>query len=401
MANQSLQAYEQMLGQIRPNVPAPSMPAPATPPANPSFMGVMTDPTSTSRFLFDLGARLAQPIQPGQTRAGHVLAAGSQELGKLTQAKASEASRKRQEAAQDIQMAANKRELESADLRDDLVRSQIMKNLKPDTPSGTVAAKVQERMAKAKTLFANYPQIYQNLDEALGAVDRMEFDQTVEAERSQAIADYYNKRAIIRTPEEQVADLAEINAKFDERKQKYLIDLIKDPKVTEGVAKGATGAGPGVTDIGTQAQGPLPQTREEWTALGPEGMLARLPEIRPDATPEQLQAVVQQHFPDWKPPAVSQKLEAPPAAEEEKPKPTTRRERRASARAAAKKRRAAATTKEEQAAEDKEFAQAELNEMLASEDRPALQVWLEKNRKNLTPAQRRRVMARITKLKGK
>jgi len=335
------------------------------------YLNNLEDPNSASRFLIDLGSRLLQKRERGQSQLGHIAASGQGALQQRAAKKAAVLKAIRQKKLDNSRLATEGRELKSADLRDEYIRSQITKNLRGS--GTTTAAKVQEINQHAGVLLKNHPDLYKNIDEATEAAIMIQSPNGADLWKAKATAKFVTDNQFLLDDVEMEAGLAKINAEYESLKKAALPDPIKDK------------AEPGATPTAT------PQTREEWIALGPVGMMEKLKEMKPQATTEQLNKIVGRHFPGE---TVKPKTKAKPVAETKVKaglKPEERKVRREEMATRVKKSREERKTRKATKAADLKAEKAEARRYVEDEflklSQEEQKKWFVKNRKHLTGRQ--------------
>jgi len=354
------------------------------------FLAGASDSTNSGRFLMDLGMKLLQDPQQGQSQLAHIAAAGSSALNKLEQAKASEAAAKGATELRESRLATEKRTLESADLGDALTRAKI-RDLDEKKGGKAPAAKVQEINQRAQDLLTNHPELYKTLPEAREAAVRQVHVDDVEKQRAKAISAYLTNNVLIRTEEEQQADLKKIHAQYDKQIAAKPFDPI--PQSTALPGKPAAAAGGSKRDAMVA----------EITAVGREGVGDWLRQRKPDATDAdiaQLTATVFGKEGKTKPKTKPQVKPKPKRGDS----PQTRKARVEARRAAIMKSRAAGKAKtasvkaERQKAKDE--ASGYLDSTFPSLSKKEMRRWFTKNRKHLSSTEVRKATRTMRKAKG-
>jgi len=343
------------------------------------FLAGASDSTNSGRFLMDLGMKLLQAPQQGQSQLGHIAAAGSSALNKLEQAKASEAAAKGVTELRESRLATEKRTLESADLRDELTRAKIRDLDEKKGAKGKVAASVQKQAADIKILRTQYPKHFKTDASAGAYLMNKKQAEALSLAKAKAQADFRATNELIFSDNPQgFADAIEgVGKGFEEQIAKLNIpDLTQDPQA-------ATTAAPAPDGRPASSKATL---TEAFKAGGWGGVPALMKDkLGREPTEAEIASVRKNVFGDRK-----------KAKPKEKAKPrVSRKDARVTA---AKKRRAA---KAERDADDggREIALSEFENETKTMDRPKLQVWLEQNKQHLNRAQRKQVRERIISLK--
>lgn len=415
---------------LAPPAAAPTAVAPPIPPiATPgvptggldAFLQQIANPTGSSQFLLDLGAKLLQPRAPGTGAAGAIAQAGSQAVGGLSERQAAAgqtafqrqlgesrlATEKAQRGQIEAETAAKVRETESADLQDELTKAVTAqkKALAKKGTTGKIASKVQEAQNLGAVLFTNHgpdsanPK-FANINEAVEAAYRFftPVGKDPDAWYATAVASFQEQNSLVLNPDEMAAGVAAIGKVRDDWKAKGVQSVVEQkpaaPAAPAATASVDIGAPPEIKQlIDQQVQG-VDITPEQVTTLS-TWLIQQYPDLK------ERQAAYTK--------ALGQDTTAAttkPVAKEEPVKPVkkggkdtpkaTRKEAKAARLRDIESRRAAAVEKIEATRQ----ATSELKDEVRDMTKTEIISWLEKNREFLTPAQKRRVTALIRK-KGK